>query len=159
MRLPGLGSELSSFLLKMMHQLLPTQERVARTSQAVTGICKMQGCVGEQREDVMHALVTCAGNGSVGRSVLDSVAAHIGVGGMTDEQAIRLHFDIEDSNELPVVWFLAVSWASMWDARMAGKRPELYRVRADLEAKVSMLRETRRYKDDAEKVTTMINNM
>ena len=78
---------------------------------------------------------------------------------MTDEQAIRLHFDIEDSYELPVVWFLAVSWASIWDGRMAGKSPELYRVRADLEAKVSMLRETRRFEADAEKITEMINNM
>ena len=158
-RLPGLGSELSSFLLKMMHQLLPTQERVARTSQTTNENCKMNGCVGEQREDVLHALVTCAGNGCVGRSVLDSVAAHIGMGGMTDEQAIRLDFDIEDSYELPVIWFLAVAWTSMWDRRMSGKRPELYRVRADLEAKVSMLRETRRYAADAEKIKTIINNM
>ena len=158
-RLPGLGSEITSFLLKMMHQLLPTQERVARISDAVTGFCMVQGCVGEQSEDVMHALVTCAGNGGVGRSVLDCVAAHIGVGGMTDEQAIRLHFVCEDSNELPMVWFLAVAWTSMWETRMAGKRPELYRVRADLEAKVSLLRKTRHFKADAEEITIMINNM
>ena len=72
----------------------------------------MTGCVGKRREDLLHALVTCAGNGSVGRSVLDSMAIHVWVGGMTVEQAIHLHFDIEDSYELPVVWFLAVSWGA-----------------------------------------------
>ena len=30
-RLPGLGPENCSFLFKLIHQLLPTQERIART--------------------------------------------------------------------------------------------------------------------------------
>ena len=40
-----------------------------------------------------------------------------------------------------------------------GKKPELYMVRADLEAKVSLLRETRKFNNQAEMITTMITNL
>ena len=53
MRLTGLGAELSSFLFKVMHDLLPTQERVARTSPAVSGNCKL--CSPNAEEDLIHA--------------------------------------------------------------------------------------------------------
>ena len=76
--------------------------------------------------------------------------------GMTEEQALRLQFESEETSELPVVWFLAVSWTAIWEARLLGKRPELYRVRADLEAKISLLRETRLFNDAAGKISTMI---
>ena len=78
---------------------------------------------------------------------------------LTGEQAVRLQFETEESFELPVVWFLAVSWISIWEARLLGKKPELYMVRADLEAKVSLLRETRKFNNQAEMITTMITNL
>ena len=40
-RLPGLGHVLVSFLFKVMHDLLPTQERVSRTNPTVTATCKI----------------------------------------------------------------------------------------------------------------------
>ena len=148
-RLRGLGPELTSFLFKILHKLLTTQERVARTNPTVSPLCKAPGCSGEESEDLVHALVTCAGNMGVGRSVLDSVSRFVDK--LTDVQ-----FETEESLELPVVWFLAVSWSTIWEARLLGRRPELYRVRADLEAKVSLLRETRKLINVAEKISSMI---
>ena len=43
---------LVSFLSKIMHQLLPTQERLSRTNPAISGKCKMVGCDEEQKEDL-----------------------------------------------------------------------------------------------------------
>ena len=60
--------------------------------------------------------------------------------------------------EYPLVWFLGVSWMSMWDSRKMGRRPELYKVVADLEAKVSLLRETR-YSVAADIISLMISKL
>ena len=43
-RLPGLGPELSTFLFKLLHQILPTQERVSRTNPATGPMCKLPNC-------------------------------------------------------------------------------------------------------------------
>jgi hypothetical protein len=132
-RLKGLGPNLTSFLFKIVHQLLPTQERVARTNPNQSPACKARGCLEGETEDLVHALVTCRSNNGVGRVVMDSVAMMIDQ--VTDEQALRLQFQAEESLEFPVIWFLAVSWSSIWDARTLGRRPELYKVRADLESR------------------------
>ena len=70
-RLKGLGPEISSFLFKILHQLLTTQERLARTNPAVSPVCKAPGCTREVGEDLVHAFVTCSGNMGVGMAVLD----------------------------------------------------------------------------------------
>ena len=54
--------------------------------------------------------------------------------------AIHIHLDIEDSCKLPVILVLAVISASIFEARVEGKRPGLYRVSEDQEAKIFMLR-------------------
>ena len=41
-RLSGFESEVMSFLFKVLHDLLPTKERIARTSVAVKGDCKLR---------------------------------------------------------------------------------------------------------------------
>ena len=152
-RLPGLGSELMSFLFKVVHDLLPTQERVSRTSPAVNGVCRM--CPSNDTEDLEHALVSCEANQGIGLAVLDSLPLDRRVQG---QHALKLQLPLEDHQELSVVWFLAAAWSSMWGSRKMSRRPELYRVRADLEAKVSLLRETR-HSESAAEITTMISKL
>ena len=152
-RLPGLGAELTSFMFKVLHDLLPTQERVARTSQSVSGSCKF--CVMNVEEDLVHALVRCAGNQGVGQAVLHCLPLDDAI---DDLKVLKLQIELEDSLHFPAVWFLSVAWNSIWESRRLGKRPELYKVRADLEAKVSLLRETRHI-ESAEKITLMISKL
>ena len=71
---------------------------------------------------------------------------------------MQLQLDLESSLELPVVWFLAGAWSSIWESRKLGRRTELYKVRADLEAKVSLLRETR-HGEAAEHISLMISKL
>ena len=42
-RLPGLGPENVSFLFKLMHDILPAQERVARTKPRASPACPVLG--------------------------------------------------------------------------------------------------------------------
>ena len=107
-RLPGLGSEITSFLFKVLHNLLPTQERVSRTSPAVTGMCRQ--CVLDVAEDLQHVLVSCPGNGDVGHAVLECLPRVPGEG----DTVVQIIADVAD--EYPVVWFLAVAWMSIWES-------------------------------------------
>ena len=139
-RLPGLGPENTSFLVKMMHDILPTKERVARAMPRASPACSMPGC-GEAREDRGHALVECVGNNGVGQGLmrcLRSFDANIEV-----EQVLRLELNVEEELELPLVWIVASVFLIVWNLRTTKSRVQLYEVRAQLEAKVNLLRETR----------------
>ena len=64
-RLPGLGPENVSFLFKIMHQILPTQESVVRTSPRTNPECPMPGSrterelwCGSQDDDMSKELCT-----------------------------------------------------------------------------------------------------
>ena len=102
----------------------------------------------------MHALVRCPANQGIGEAVLGCLSDDI-QDGVPDDEVLQLHLPLEADLELPVVWFLAVAWNAIWECRKTGKRPELYKVRADLEAKVSLLRETRHH-DAADQIRSMI---
>ena len=54
-----------------------------------------------------------------------------------------LPFDV-----LPLVWFIAEVWRSMWSRRRDGKQVLLYHIRAELEAEVNLVRKSK-YKDIA----------
>ena len=140
-RLPGLGPELSSFLFKLLHQILPTQERVSRTNPATGPGCKLSNCSAATAEDLPHALVHCSGNNGMGLKIVD--IARTLVPGAEVEQLLQLNFGAEESQELALVWWLAAGFMAIWNLRSAGKRVDQYLIRAQLEAKINLLRETR----------------
>ena len=146
MRLKGLGSELISFLFKVLHQLLPTQERLLRINQANSAYCKAEGCSGDQIEDLTHALILCPGNNGIGIKYLDAVKRH--VPDISAESALLLQFESNTSMELAIVWFLSMAWKMIWVARSNGKKPELYKIRSEMEARIALLRTTRSYGND-----------
>ena len=156
-RLSGLGPENISFLFRLMHNTLVTQERLSRTSPSISPLCKFPGCAGTDHADQVHALVHCSGNNDVGNSILNVVKSY--VPGLGADEAVRLDFNVEESLELPLVWFSAVAWSTLWNLRMKKTRPQLYLVRAELEAKISFLRECRRLLNAVASIETMINNL
>ena len=100
-RLPGLGPDNISFLFRMLHQTLPTQERVARTKPNQSSICKMQECNANQEEDLDHALIQCEANSCVGTGLLDCLDTI--VPGLQAEALLRLELPVDEDLELPVV--------------------------------------------------------
>ena len=139
-RLPGLGPENVSFLSKMMHQILPTQERVARTKPKSSSSCSVPGCK-NLTEDLGHALVLCEGNNGVGHRVLECLRKF--VPNIDVKSALCLEIDVEEDLELPLVWMLATVFSAVWKLRIAKTKILLFEVRSTLEAKINLLRETR----------------
>ena len=153
-RLPGLGPENISFLFKLMHNTLVTQERLSKTSPTTSFYCKFPGCPGTEKEDTTHALFHCPGNNGIGAAILRSIQNF--VPGLQAEDAIFLDFNVADSLELPIVWALAVAWSSLWDLRQKRARPQLYLVRAQMEARIALLRECSRFANASAAVDTII---
>ena len=57
--------------------------------------------------------------------------------------ASRLEINVEEDLELALVWLMASVLLSVWKLRVDKSRIQLYQVRAQLEANINLLRETR----------------
>ena len=153
----GLGPELTTFLFRMMHRLLVTKERQHRTNPATSPTCSAVGC--EEVETMQHALLHCQANRNVGMALLQTLRQHQPT--LSAEAAARLELDIPEEEEVPSVWLLAATFLSVWEQRQSSNRVQPYLVRAQLEARVNLLRMTR-FEDEAaiilEKIQYMFEN-
>ena len=84
--------------------------------------------------------VHCQGNHGVGLQVVQ--IAETLVAGAGAERLILLDVDVDEGDELALVWWLAAGFLAIWNMRTVGKRVELYLVRAQMEAKINLLRDT-----------------
>ena len=146
-RMKGLGSDLSAFIFRLLHQILPTQERVHRIvgdrGQEVTGLCLH--CPQQVREDLLHAFFFCNEDNGVGLALLGY--AQLLIPTITPEMCLRLEVgdDLGDEDQLAVVSLLACGLKYIWETRSEKKTVSLHKMRAEIEAKVSILRKTRYY--------------
>ena len=94
-RMGGLGPDNMTFLFKLLHQILPTQERVARTKPSTSPSCKMPGkCL----ENLEHALIFCQANDDVGLKLLEKVRGFTPT--LQAESLIRLELHVDHDHEL-----------------------------------------------------------
>ena len=97
-KLRGLESELSSFLFRLLHHLLPTQERVLRLK-GDGGKCLL--CNG--LEDLVHAFFSCPHSSRAGLALLGWV--QVADGELLPEDALTLNLsnDLSPDAELAAV--------------------------------------------------------
>ena len=107
-------------------------------------------------DDIPHALVHCQANEEVGTALLNCISDYSGLNSMI---VINLQMELNPGQELPVVLFLSIAWQSIWTSRLKNQRPSLYKVRADLEARVNLFRETRSYQEDAAKMMLLMEKL
>ena len=145
-RMQGLESDLSSFLFKLLHKLLPTQDRVSRIVRAeaqILGLCQL--CHREV-EDTSHAFFSCSHNRVAGLGLLGLVQGLCP--DLQQEDVLQLHLgeDFPPDDELAVMYMLATGLKYIWEARQSKKQTTFVQVRAELEAKIYLLRrkDTRR---------------
>ena len=153
-RIHGLGSELTSFLFKLLHCLLPTQDRVNRIGVAThDGLCQL--CMLEV-EDTLHAFFSCQQSRVVGHALLGYVQKT--VQNLSPEAALLLDVGtgLEEYQELAAVCLLATGLQYIWNSRLDKKQLCLYRMRAEVEAMVSILRKSR-HKRAGDLMLEMIN--
>ena len=112
-RLRGLGSEGSSFLWKLLHQLLPTEERLARILPNSSPNCKL--CPLPTQADLAHCLFQCSSSRLMGTKLLTAVALHDPL--VTPNKLLRLEFECENSLEMPLVWMPSQVLLYMWKIR------------------------------------------
>ena len=138
-RLKGLGSEATSFIWKLMHRLLPNEQRLARILPNSSALCKY--CPDPPIADLEHCFFGCIKTGEVGRKLLETMINHDP--SVTPAGLLRLEFQEEGEQEMPLVWTAAHTLSYMWKKRTTGHVVDLTLTRASLEAKVNLLRETR----------------
>ena len=142
-RTKGLGSDLTAFLFKLVHCLLPTQDRVSRlggTEDQNPGLC--QHCAVDM-EDPVHAFFLCQQNRLVGHALLGHV--QVLAPDLSPEAALRLELggELSPDEELATMCLLATGLKYIWDARAEKKQVTLFKMRAEVEARISILRRTR----------------
>ena len=140
-RLTGLGPKNVSFLFRVLHQTLPNQERIARIRPGSSSACKALGCDTNSEETLEHAIFYCDANDGVGTKVME--ALHKVQQVLEAEDVLRLELQVDEEDELPVVWFLATTIRILWDTRQSSSRVHMYTIRSQLEAEINLLRKTR----------------
>ena len=77
---------------------------------------------------------------------------------LSQDEALRLEFgqELSEADCLATVCILSTGLKYIWEARVEKKAATVYKMRAEIEAKVSILRKTR-YSNSGTKSTEMMN--
>ena len=153
-RLKGLDSDQTTFLWRLLHRLLPTLDRVNRLNPNTSPICRL--CDDHLVEDLQHAFISCPFNREISVSLMNIISLSQPIPNMS--RVLTLNFEMEDQMEFPLVWLTSNFLRKIWDLRKEKKRCDLFRVRADLEAKVSLLRESR-FSESAIIISQLLSNI
>ena len=138
-RMKGLGSEATSFLWKMLHNILPTEARLGRILPNQSQNCKF--CSTPAKADLLHCFFYCEKTKLVGRWLLSWMSKQDS--GVSAAGLLKLEFQVEESREMPVVWLIAQTLLYMWGVRANGNTVDLNTTRSVLEGRINLLRDTR----------------
>ena len=138
-RLKGLGSEATSFLWKLLHRILPTEERVARILPNSSEYCRQ--CPTPTPANLEHCFFDCVSTRHVGRCLLAAIQVYDP--SATPAGLLRLVFEADEDTEMPIVWVTAQTLLYIWGVRLSGRVVDLMVTRTLLETKINLLRETR----------------
>ena len=156
-RIKGLGSELVSFQLKTLHNLLPTQERIARLGlhDDQPGLCLHCRI---DTEDLVHCFFACNKNMLVGLALMGCIQQILP--DISTEAAVLLDFGciLPHEESLAIQCILVTGLKYIWETRLAKKVVTKFRMRAEIEAKVSILRRSR-HQSSANLMVELINQL
>ena len=140
--LRGLSSDDQTFLWRMLHNILPTQERLHRMGlpNAPSPNCTL--CDTPTPDQLQHSLLTCPQVMEVADWLLDKLRVHIPA--LSPQQLVLLDFgQLQEDLELPITWLVAQVLGEIWKLRKDKKAPRLFQTRAMLEAGITIMRKTR----------------
>ena len=153
-RLKGMGSVATSFLWKLLHRFLPTEQRLARILPNTSDSCKY--CPTPTPADLEHSFFGCVKTRDVGNSLLTALRHHDP--SITPAGLLRLEFQEQGDKEMPLVWVTAHTLQYMWSMRTSGRVVDLFLTRSMLENKITLLRETR-YENEASLIDEIFNDL
>lgn len=139
-RLRGLSMEARSFSFKLLHQILPFNERLNQLLPNTNPECSL--CHSQQAETPLHALFLCQFNSQAATALLNLTRPY--AANISAEKALLFDVAVVDTiYELPTMLVLATGMHFIWKNRCNKKRTELYHIRSELECLVSLLRRSR----------------
>ena len=139
-RRQGLSSEMTSFNFKLLHQLLPVKARLHQITPATQPNCTL--CTDACPETLQHALLTCQYNDGAGQALLTILQGAIP--GLSPDDLLHLQFhSLQESQELATIFLTTALLLEIWSRRSQKKRITIFEIRSTLEARCSLLRETR----------------
>ena len=149
---PGLSPVMRSFLWRMLHDILPTQERLHRMNMpnAPSPLCL--SCSEGEIDSLKHALLKSSTIKSGAEFLLEALKSEIP--DMTLERLKYLDFQSEDL--LAPTYLTAATLLQIWSSRSSARRFSWLSVRANVEQNILTLRKSR-YKSAASKVNSMWN--
>ena len=151
-RLKGLESEIITFLWRLLHKLLPTQDRIQRIVKKKPPHCQL--CQDDLTEDLEHAFFHCRFNENTGQDLQRCLSGVIP--GVSITQILNLDLQMNPSDEFSLIWIAGHFLFCIWSCRVAKKRIRLISIRSELEARANLLRETR-FQDEATKILNLIS--
>ena len=139
----GLDSTDNSFLFCLLHNLLPTQERLHRVLSHTVPSPHCTLCTLEVSCDQLHALVYCPFNNGVSFWIIRCLRTFLPA--LQPAQLLKLNFgmDSSDPSALPTAWLACKALNMVWISRVNKKATTVVATRAALEAGIMLLRKTR----------------
>ena len=133
----GLAPEQKQFLFKLLQSLLPTRERLARIGKIQTPACEFCAC---GNANTAHLLL-CPQGAEVSQPLLRCLATCSENTNPLD--LILLSIPTSESLQLPVVWLLSACMMYIWEERVSGRTARLANCKAELLARLLVLKHTR----------------
>ena len=138
-RMPGLGAEVKSFLFRMCHKILPSEDRISRILRNVSPNCK--SCQLDTLATLEHCFFQCTRTKEGGELLLNYVRKY-------DPQAtqsglLRLEFKCDQPLEHATVWVVSQTLLFLWKSRLEETTVDRKLTRAALEARTTLLRKSR----------------
>ena len=115
-RLHGLAPASKSFLFKLIHELLPSRERVNRMIPANSALC---WCGSGEVETYLHCFYKCNRNSEAAAAMLQ--CAQVYDHELTPERSLRLQVKADEVFSLPVVSIIATGLQTIWNNRQQKK--------------------------------------
>ena len=139
-RSTGLNSDMISFNFKLLHHILPVRHRLNQLTPTTSPLCIL--CTNSSPETVQHALLTCQYNDGSGQALVSTLQRILPA--LTPDKLLLLQLpSLPEALEMSIVFFTAALLLEIWNRRTKKVKITLYEIRSTLEARCSLLRETR----------------
>lgn len=154
-KLSGLSPDSKSFLFKLIHELLPSKERINHLTPASSALC---WCNTGAVETYQHLFYECIKNNESGLALLRCVQSYNS--NLTQVKSLRLELTADDPFLLASISLLSSGLELIWQNRKVKKSTALFSMRAELETAISIKRRSslRKIRESSGIMENMVEN-